>query len=78
MTNEEILSNYSEYADISIDKAILAMQEAREEERANIIKNIEISLSAESKLGASDEVIKSLLSVKYFVESLSKQEGGKE
>ena len=34
---------------------------------------IEITLSAESKLGASDNVIETLLSVKYKIESLNKQ-----
>ncbi len=36
-----------------------------------LIEWIETILSAESKLGASDEVIKALLSVKYKIESLS-------
>lgn len=35
---------------------------------------IEITLSAESKLGASDNVIESLLNVKYKIESLNKQD----
>lgn len=35
---------------------------------------IEITLSTESKLGASDSVIKALLSVKYKIESLNKQD----
>ena len=35
---------------------------------------IEITLSAESKLGASDNVIESLLGVKYKIESLNKQD----
>ena len=34
---------------------------------------IEITLSAESKLGASDSVIEALLGVKYKIESLNKQ-----
>ena len=34
---------------------------------------IEITLSAKSKLGASDNVIESLLNVKYKIESLNKQ-----
>ena len=33
---------------------------------------IEITLSAESKLGASDNVIEALLNVKYKIESLNK------
>ena len=35
---------------------------------------IEITLSAESKLGASDSVIEALLGVKYKIESLNKQD----
>ena len=35
---------------------------------------IEITLSAESKLGASDNVIEALLGVKYKIESLNKQD----
>jgi|LakMenEpi03Aug12_release.lakeMendotaPanAssembly.Ray.scaffolds.fasta_scaffold1106664_3 hypothetical protein len=35
---------------------------------------IEITLSAESKLGASDNVIEALLNVKYKIESLNKQD----
>ena len=35
---------------------------------------IEITLSAESKLGASDSVIEALLTVKYKIESLNKQD----
>ena len=35
---------------------------------------IEITLSAESKLGASDSVIEALLGVKYKIESLKKQD----
>jgi hypothetical protein len=35
---------------------------------------IVITLSAESKLGASDNVIETLLSVKYKIESLNKQD----
>ena len=35
---------------------------------------IEITLSAKSKLGASDNVIESLLNVKYKIESLNKQD----
>ena len=35
---------------------------------------IEITLSAKSKLGASDSVIKALLNVKYKIESLNKQD----
>ena len=34
---------------------------------------IDITLSAESKLGASDNVIEALLGVKYKIESLTKQ-----
>ena len=34
---------------------------------------IEITLSAKSKLGASDNVIEALLGVKYKIESLTKQ-----
>ena len=35
---------------------------------------IEITLSAKSKLGASDNVIEALLNVKYKIESLNKQD----
>ena len=35
---------------------------------------IDITLSAESKLGASDSVIEALLGVKYKIESLNKQD----
>ena len=35
---------------------------------------IDITLSAESKLGASDNVIEALLTVKYKIESLNKQD----
>jgi len=35
---------------------------------------IVITLSAESKLGASDNVIEALLNVKYKIESLNKQD----
>ena len=35
---------------------------------------IEITLSAKSKLGASDSVIEALLGVKYKIESLNKQD----
>ena len=35
---------------------------------------IVVTLSAESKLGASDSVIETLLSVKYKIESLNKQD----
>ena len=35
---------------------------------------IDITLSAESKLGASDNVIEALLGVKYKIESLNKQD----
>lgn len=49
-------------------------KQAKNDESNKILKELldwnEISLSANSKLGASDEVIKALLSVKYKIESL--------
>ena len=38
---------------------------------------IEVTLSAKSKLGVSDNVIEALLNVKYKIESLNKQDNEK-
>lgn len=42
--------------------------------KQQILNQIEVSLSASSKLGASDETIEQMLAIKYFIEALSNAE----
>ena len=61
VTHQGILNAMEEYA-----------TQCQEDMAKELKEWIEITLSAESKLGASDTVIEALLNVKYKIESLNK------
>lgn len=75
---DEILKDYLSNRQIELIKprinSILFNEVNNESNRVlnELLDWTEISLSAESKLGASDDVIKSLLNVKYKIESILK------
>jgi hypothetical protein len=85
-TKKEIEKLADDYSDIGKEAGLTFKEHTLEniaykkgytqcqEDMINELKEwIEITLSAKSKLGASDNVIEELLNVKYKIESLNKQ-----